>query len=558
MFARTDRSQRIANCVRSLKILRDANALPARHTLPHVISLGRRSGPASAASALASIHGDAVAVMDPKGSITYRDLGVGCNAVTNGLRGLTSGQGHSTVGLMCRNSRYLLFSMLGAAGLGAKIVLLNADLGARQIAEVCAREQIGVVIYDAEFSSVFDLVGHPLTRLVAWSDEDAGPDSLDALIANSSCLLPPRPPQSPSIVMLTSGTSGSPKGASRGGPSLETFAGLLEKIPLRGSDRILVCSPMFHGWGLIVSAAAMLLGATLVFDRRFDAERTVDLVVKHRCNAIIAVPTMLRRLMALGSTDLARIDHGRLRIIGSGGAKLDVALVNSIAAEFGPVLYNLYGATEASFITIAGPHDLATAPATAGRAALGVEIAIVQDNKVVPTGTLGEICARSGGLFVGYTNGTSKSSFLGMMMTGDTGRLDDTGLLFVEGRADTMIVSGGENVFPEEVESVLVNRADIFDAKVVAVTDDVFGQRLCAFVVVVGGTPAPTIEELKTYVGSELSRSRVPRDVVFVPEIPRTATGKVTRASADQLLTDYGTASSARRRKGKVAREAKS
>ncbi len=249
---------------------------------------------------------------------------------------------------------------------------------------------------------------------------------------------------------------------------------------------------------------------------------------------------MLKRLLALGPQRLAAIDRSHLRIIASGGAKLDTALVDDVLRQFGPVLHNLYGASETSFITIATPEDLMAEPSCAGRPPIGVRLAIVRDGKSVAPGEPGEIYVSTGGQMSGYSDGQAKAMLGGLISTGDIGRLDPEGRLFVLGRADGMVVSGGENVFPEEVELALCARPDVLDAKVVPIDDPDFGQRLRAFVVPVADT-SPEVAELKSYLAAELSRSRVPRDFVFVPEIPRTATGKVTQVSLDELSDRYDT-----------------
>ena len=343
-------------------------------------------------------------------------------------------------------------------------------------------------------------------------------------------------------MILTSGSTGAPKGAPRDGAvSMSLPAGFVSKIPIRGSDTVLMSAPAFHGWGLLATMVCLLTGATVVMDRRFRAPESLSLLVEHRCTAMMVVPTMLRRFMDLDEEQLRRIDHGRLRMIASGGAKLDPSLVRAVAERFGPVLHNLYGATEASYVTIATPDDLAAEPTTAGRPPLGVEVAIIRDGARVPPGESGQIFVRSGSQISKYTNGTSKETLHGMLNTGDTGRLDAAGRLFVEGRSDGMIISGGENVFPEEVELALGKHPDIVDAAVVAVPDQDFGQRLRAFVVPRDGADVAAAD-VKTYIGTELSRSRVPRDVIVVPDLPRGAQGKVTKTTLDALAEEHNTA----------------
>ncbi len=523
----------------AVRELKRAGALPGLKLLPQVARLRRRAGEASGPAVYAAMYGERVAIVDPHGEVTYSGLAEQCHGVINGLREVVASTRQPTVGVMCRNSRYAVIGLLSAIGLGARVVLLNTDLGAKQMAEVVSRERVDVILHDAEFAGVLALVDPGVRRYVAWTDEATESATVDGLVAGNSTALPPLPSSKSSLVILTSGSTGAPKGAPRdGGPAMSLPAGFVSKIPIRGSDTVLMCAPAFHGWGLLATMVCLLTGATVVMDRRFKAQASLDLLVENRCTAAMMVPTMLRRLMDLDDGDLDRIDRKRLRMIASGGAKLDESLVRAVQTRFGAVLHNLYGATEASYITIATPEDLAAAPTTAGRPPLGVTVAIIGDGVPVPSGETGQIFVRSGSQISKYTNGTSKEMRGGMLSTGDTGRFDSAGRLFVEGRSDGMIVSGGENVFPEEVELALGRHPDIVDAAVIAVADADFGQRLRAFVVP-GDGAAVTEADIKSYVGTELSRSRVPREVIVVPELPRGAQGKVTKSTLDALAAEH-------------------
>ncbi|PXW35089.1 UNVERIFIED_CONTAM: fatty-acyl-CoA synthase [Williamsia faeni] len=519
--------------------LRRAGALPSPKLLPQIAKLRRAGGEAAGPSVYGLMYGDRVAIIDPHGSLTYTDLARTCNGVVNDLRTVLPTDKHPTVGVMCRNSRYAVIGLLSATGLGARVVLLNTDLGAKQMAEVVGREHVDVILHDAEFAPVLELIDPSVRRYVAWTDEPvdtADTKTIDELVASASTELPAAPAYTSSLVILTSGSTGAPKGAPRdGAPAMSLPAGFVSKIAVRGTDRVLMSAPAFHGWGLLATMVCLLTGATVVMDRRFQAKSSLELLIEHRCTAAMMVPTMLRRLMDLDTDELSGVDRSTLRLIASGGAKLDESLVRSVQEQFGHVLHNLYGATEASYITIATPEDLAVAPTTAGRPPLGVEVAIVSGGVRVPAGQTGQIYVRSGSQISKYTNGTSKETLDGMLNTGDTGRLDAAGRLFVEGRSDGMIISGGENVFPEEVELALGRHPDISDVAVVAVADDDFGQRLRAFVVPRDGVSLDEAD-VKTYVSTELSRSRVPRDVLIVPELPRGAQGKVTKLTLDALV----------------------
>ena len=341
------------------------------------------------------------------------------------------------------------------------------------------------------------------------------------------------------MVILTSGTTGQPKGAARRSDSgaIEGIAAVLERIPFRPGDTQVVAAPLFHGWGL----TNLLLGvgrcSTNVLSRRFDAEATLRATSEHRAQVLVVVPVMLSRILALDPEVLVAAPTSDLRVIASSGSALGSRLATAALERFGPVLYNLYGSTEVAVATIAIPSDLLEAPSTAGRVAFGVRVEILDNHDaVVPDGTVGRVFVGSSMRFDGYTTGGSKEERHGLLSSGDLGFFRD-GLLFVEGREDDMIVSGGENVFPQEVENLLEERADIAEVAVVGVDDVEFGKRLRAFVVSEPGAQQDAAE-LKQYVKDNLARHKVPRDVVFIGELPRNATGKLLRRVLVEMDVD--------------------
>jgi fatty-acyl-CoA synthase len=250
-------------------------------------------------------------------------------------------------------------------------------------------------------------------------------------------------------------------------------------------------------------------------------------IPEHAVSVLAVVPVLLQRLLDAPEFDEA--DLSTLRIVASSGSALPVPTVVDWLRRCGPNLYNLYGSTEVGQATLATPTDLCAHPDTAGRALHGSEIGILDDaGSLLPAGSAGRIFVGSSAQFDGYTGGGGKEIVDGLMSTGDVGYLDESGLLFVIGRADDMIVSGGENVFPQEVEDVLLADDRIADVAVVGVPDDDFGQRLSAFVVRAPGAKI-TKSKARALVADQLARHKVPRDVTFCTELPRTVTGKILR-----------------------------
>jgi acyl-CoA synthetase (AMP-forming)/AMP-acid ligase II len=286
---------------------------------------------------------------------------------------------------------------------------------------------------------------------------------------------------------------------------------------------------MFHSWGYAHFTMSLPLASTLVLRRRFDPEQTLADVARHRASALAVVPVMLQRIMELPPETLERYDTAALRIISASGSVLPGDLATQVMDTFGEVLYNLYGSTEVAWATIATPQDLRAAPGTAGRPPLGTVVKILDaEGQELAQGQRGRIFAANEMVFDGYTGGGGKEIVRGLMSTGDMGHIDAGGRLFVDGRDDEMIVSGGENVFPREVEDLLAKHPQIEEAAVAGVEDEKFGQRLKAFVVTREDAEL-TEEDVKEYVKDNLARYKVPRDVVFLETLPRNATGKVLK-----------------------------
>jgi fatty-acyl-CoA synthase len=250
------------------------------------------------------------------------------------------------------------------------------------------------------------------------------------------------------------------------------------------------------------------------------------------------VPVILNRLVALGPERIGSVDLSALRIIASSGSQLEASLATRAMELFGDVVYNLYGSTEVAWATIATPEDLKAAPGCAGRPPLGTTVRLYDEHgSEVGQGEIGRIFVGSGMEFGGYTGGGSKEIIDGLMSTGDVGHFDEDGRLFVDGRDDEMIVSGGENVFPREVEELLAAHDAVLEAAAIGVADDDFGQRLRVFVVLQEGETLDATA-LKDYVRSNLARYKVPRDVVFLDQLPRNPSGKVLKRELATRETD--------------------
>jgi fatty-acyl-CoA synthase len=431
---------------------------------------------------------------------------------------------------MCRNHRYFVEAVIACSKLGADAVLLNTDFAGPQITDIVKREKVRALIFDEEFGDLLEEAGKRRKRYVAWTDGEPKDATVEELIASSDDS-DPEPPEKPGKqIILTSGTSGAPKGAARPPiSSLDPVIAILSAIPFKTRETHFVVAPLFHSWGFFHFSMSFLLATTVVLRRRFDPERTLSTIAEHAAQSAPMVPVMLQRIMELPDAVRRRYDLSSLRAVPLSGSAIPGDLALRFMDDFGDVVYNLYGSTEVGYASIATPADLREAPGTAGRVPYGTVVKILDEKgKELPQGEVGRIFVGSDVTFEGYTSGGTKEMVDGLMSSGDVGSFDEDGRLFVTGRDDEMIVSGGENVFPREIEDLLARHEAIAEAAVIGVPDEKFGQRLKAFVVTRDGEKI-TEEDVRGYVKQHLARFKVPREVEFLDELPRNPTGKVLK-----------------------------
>jgi len=480
-----------------------------------------------------------LAIIDDEGSITNSELNDAVNAVANGLlaMGVRGGDG---VGVLARNHRWFSIANYACARVGARTIMLNTEFSGPQIRDVSEREGATLIIYDDEYTEAVTLAEPALGKLRAFVSDDEPSGSTDEtlaeLIARSSTDPAPKATKRSAIIILTSGTTGTPKGATRHTPpTLAPVGGILSSVPFRGGEITALPSPMFHAIGYLHAAIAATLGSTLVLHRRFKAATVLDDIAKHKATAVVVVPVMLSRMLDALETMDPKPDLSSLRIVFVSGSQLGAELATRAMKDLGPVVYNLYGSTEVAFATIARPQDLKKNAAPVGPVVRGAKVKILDDHgKELPQGQVGRIFVGTPMPFEGYTGGGNKQVIDGLLSSGDVGYFDSDGLLFVSGRDDEMIVSGGENVFPAEVEDLISGHPDVVEATAIGVDDKDFGARLRAFVVLHENATL-TEDAIKDYVREHLARYKVPREVVFLTELPRNPTGKILKRELRQI-----------------------
>jgi acyl-CoA synthetase (AMP-forming)/AMP-acid ligase II len=468
-------------------------------------------------------------LIDERGSLSFERVHKRTNALAHAFAGIGIGPGDG-VGIMCRNHRGFIEATLAAAKLGASALYLNTMFAGPQLVEVTKREEPKALVYDEEFAGLLDGVDEGIARIVAWSDGKVEGPTLDSLIAANGDSDHKPPPDKPRFVILTSGTTGTPKGAQRSSPDgLLAMAALIDKIPYRARDTMVVAAPLFHSWGFFHFVMSLPTASTMVLRRRFDEEETLRTVQDYRADVLAVVPVMLQRILRLPEETLSSYDLSSLRITSASGSALPGELAIEWMDRFGDSVYNLYGSTEVAYATVATPEDLRAAPGTAGRPPRGTVVRLFDEaGREVPRGEVGRIFVGNEMSFEGYTGGGGKDAIDGLLSSGDVGHFDANGRLFIDGRDDEMIVSGGENVFPREVEDLLADHGGVVEVAVIGVEDAEFGQRLKAFIVTTGEEEV-SAEELKAHVKANLAAYKAPREFEFLDELPRNATGKVLK-----------------------------
>jgi acyl-CoA synthetase (AMP-forming)/AMP-acid ligase II len=488
-------------------------------------------GPGCGPVAGAASYGSAPAFIDDSGTVTFGQLEERCQALAGALAaGLPRG---ATIALIGRNSAAFYQVMVAASRCGLDILYLNTGFSAAQVAEAAGRRDLAAIVHDAEFADrvppsapsipMTAADGISIEMLAAEGRWPAGGWPADGWLAG-------RRWRRGRHVILTSGTTGTPKHTARIGGAASSVISLASGLPYRARETHLIAAPMFHSWGWLNTALTMLYSSTIVTARSFDPAGTLALIERERCHVLVAVPVMLRRIMNLPPEVRRRYDTTSLRAVTVSGSALSPALAGAFMDEFGPVLYSLYGSTEAGYATVASPADLRAAPGTAGRPLPRVDVRVLSPaGDRCPPGVPGTIWVRSRDS-LGDAQAGAAGALRTQVDTGDIGRFDSDGRLFVGGRADDMIITGGENVYPVEVENVLEQHPAVLEAAVTGRDDEEYGQVLAAHLMLRQGQ-AVTPAELRSWCHARLAPFQVPRQFLVHDDLPHNASGKVVKSA---------------------------
>ncbi len=493
-----------------------------------------RVGPHLAVMLHARMSPDKEALVDGDRRWTWRALDREINRLAHAIA--ERGGAGAPVACMLGNCAEYVIAQQALARIGATAVQVGYRSKAAEVAYILDNAEPRVAIVGAAHLETFTAAQAMASTGVKARVIVAGDARWDEALA-------PHPPDAPprvgahdggGVIVYTSGTTGKPKGATRNfkKTGLDAVGDLMMQVGVHHDDRHLVTCPLYHSAAPAFVAIMMSLGATTVLVDHFDPEAALATIEREKITCTLMVPTMLVRLTALPEEVRRRYDTSSLRWVMSAAAPLATETARRFMAQFGPVLWNFYGATETGVVTLAGPGDHLSHPGTVGRPLRGNEVRLYDEaGGPVPVGEIGELYARNSMLIAGYhknPDATTRSQRDGFFSVGDLARVDADGYYYMESRKHDMVISGGVNIYPREIEDHLLTHPAILDAAVVGVPDPEWGEALRAFVVLRPGH-ALTADEVGAHCREQLADYKRPRQVVFLDELPRNPTGKVLK-----------------------------
>ncbi len=463
------------------------------------------------------LHSAKIAFVDEREEISYTDLYQQSQQLAGILQTKYKLEVKQKVALLCRNNGSFIRAMFAVSRLGADIYLLNPEMTVEQIESLNSHHKFDFFIYDAEVSESIQDLNLQNKSLITYTETSPSIESLAKTHSSDHAKL--KKAYSTNVIVLTGGTTGTPKIAKRKASIfnfLNPFFALLTQLDLDRYKSVYIATPVYHGFGISAIFIGLILGEKMFMLNRFDAKKGCELIQKNKIEAVTLVPLMLQRML---QTDAAALSS--LACIISGGAALNPTLVEETFEKLGDKLFNLYGTSEAGFSVLATPQDLRSSSNTIGRPIAGVKLKILDlDNKPAEIGKVGRLCITS--------KWAVKDAEGKAIETGDLAYRDEFGYLFLCGRNDEMIVSGGENVYPIELENVLTKHAEIKQAAVIGIPDADFGQRLKAFVVLAENSKVDQTQ-LADWLSNRVARFQMPKSIEFLEDLPLTSVGKINK-----------------------------
>ncbi|MCX7598689.1 MAG: long-chain fatty acid--CoA ligase [Armatimonadetes bacterium] len=494
--------------------------------------------------ATAREHGERTAVILGERRVTYRELAGAVGALQAGLQELGVRPG-DRLSMLFPNTPQFHVALFAAQACGAEVVPLNCLHSPAELTYVItdseSRWLLASSVFDDKLAAVIPQCPNLQGIVVAGETALDGVVSWDAVLHRHAGTPPTpsgRPATEPAILIYTSGTTGKPKGAMLSHRNLIWDADAADKVlGVVPEDIFLVPLPLFHAYGFTVDLVLPVLrGSCAVLMPKFAAAQALELIEAHRVTVMAAVPTMFG-LMLRTARD-PDYDLSSLRVAVSGGAALPLEIMRGFEERFGVHMLEGYGPTEAAPVVSVNPLHGVRKPGSVGPPIPGLEVKVVDDDgNPLPVGEVGELCVRGPNVMLGYWNDpemTAQAIRDGWLHTGDLARLDEDGYIYIVDRKKDMVIVGGMNVYPREVEDVIYQVPGVADAAVVGVPSGIKGEDVVAFVTLQEGASTQP-EEIIEHCRQHLAPFKVPREVVIVPELPKTAVGKILRREVRDL-----------------------
>ncbi len=470
--------------------------------------------------------------------ISYKNLERTGAILANSLMQLGAAPG-SRISVLMPNCPETIYIWHACGKIFSTPVFINYRFKEDEVAHIVNDSKSKILIYDHQFEKVIsgikDKIKNPEQVYVCAN----GPARLETIefnnLINTGIDSQPCVENSgygmASSLIYTSGTTGRPKGVVRNSENRLNIMLLYAFITSWGFDDIhIVAGPLCHTAPLSFATCSFLFGNTVVIMPKFDTRNFLELIQKHRVTTTFVVPTMLNRICNLPENILKSYDISSLRLIIVTGEAFPFALKKKAVEIFGnDKIYELYGGTELSCVTFLQPEDQIKKPGSCGKAAPGVDIKLLDaDNNEVQIGEIGKIYVRSPFLLSGYyknPEATEANYYNGYFTVGDMARMDEDGYYYIADRDVDMVISGGVNIYPAEIEEVLLNHRGVYDASVIGVPDQHWGERLVAYVVPKENSTISE-QDIIDYIKDRLASHKKPKEVIFTDEIPSSTSGK--------------------------------
>jgi acyl-CoA synthetase (AMP-forming)/AMP-acid ligase II len=488
-------------------------------------------------AAHAAARPDKAALIFEGRSVSFAELHERANRYAAAMRRLGVEPGDRVTGISY-NSVEGMEAAHGARRIGAVGVPINYHLRPAEVAYIVNDSGAKAVTASPDFQAVIDearpqIEGERHYVLTGTGRPPAGWLSYEELIAEGTAAdaAEGASPIGPSMI-YTSGTTGRPKGAFRpNGVDVKNVLQVISVFGLNPDDVHLMAGPGYHSAVGFFSALSQLLGATVVIEKRFDAAEALTLIAEHRVTTTFMAPTLIARMLNLPEEFRARIDPSSFKQIIMGAAPCPISLKEKCIAYFGPILWEFYGATETGINTVLKPEDQLRKPGSAGTALDGQEIKLVDEEGVeVPLGMPGEFLVRNDALaeYFNRPDATANSSHDGFFSVGDIAYQDAEGYYFICDRKIDMVISGGVNIYPAEVEAVLFEHPAVEDAAIIGVPNEEYGEEVKAVVKLKPGATA-TEAELIEFCNHRVAGYKRPKSVDFIEDFPRDVAGKTQK-----------------------------